>query len=166
MIKKNIIMENKILACQKDLKAYAYRLSENTIDAEDLVQDTYVRALSRANFEIIRNVKSYLMSMMHNIYIDNTRRKKLNLQHKKHLENTVFAHKEPTIENTEIYINLQDIYKQIDQIKDEWREPFLLFYQGYEYEEMTKKTGVKINLLRSRVFYARRELAKKLQKVA
>jgi RNA polymerase sigma factor (sigma-70 family) len=159
-------MINKILSYQKELKTYAIRLSKNTIDAEDLVQDTYVRALSRANFELIRNVKSYLMSMMHNIYIDNTRRKKLNLQHQKHLVNTVFAHKEPTMENIEISINLQDIYKQIEQIKDEWREPFLLFYQGYEYEEMTKKTGVKINLLRSRVFYARRELAKKLQKVA
>jgi RNA polymerase sigma factor (sigma-70 family) len=158
-------MVNEILAYQKDLKAYAYRLSKNTIDAEDLVQDTYVRIYSRTNFDLIHNVKSYLMSMMHNIYIDNTRRKKLRQQHQKHLQNIVFADNEPTIENTEISINLQDIYKQIEQIKVEWREPFLLFYQGYEYEEMTKKTGVKINLLRSRVFYARLELAKKLQKL-
>lgn len=159
-------MENKILSFQNDLKAYAIMLSKNTIDAEDLVQDTYLRIFSRANFELIKNVRGYLMSMMHNIYIDKTRRKKLHLQHQEYLQNIVFADNEPTIENTEISINEQDIYKQIEQIKDEWREPFLLFYQGYDYEEMTKKTGVKIDLLRSRVFYARRELAKKLQKVA
>jgi RNA polymerase sigma factor (sigma-70 family) len=159
-------MVNEILAYQKDLKAYAYKLSKNAIDAEDLVQDTYVRIYSRTNFDLIHNVKSYLMSMMHNIYIDNTRRKKLRQQHQRHLQNIVFADDEPTMENTEISVNVQDIYKQIEQIKVEWREPFLLFYQGYEYEEMTKKTGVKIDLLRSRVFYARRELAKKLKKIA
>jgi RNA polymerase sigma factor (sigma-70 family) len=159
-------MENKILSYQKDLKAYAILLSKNTIDAEDLVQDTYLRIFSRANIELIKNVRGYLMSMMHNIYIDNTRRKKNRQKYQEHLQNIVFADSEPTIENTEISINVQDIYKQIEQIKDEWREPFLLFYQGYDYEEMTKKTGIKVDLLRSRVFYARRELAKKLQKVA
>jgi RNA polymerase sigma factor (sigma-70 family) len=159
-------MEDKILSYQKDLKAYAIMLSKNTIDAEDLVQDTYLRIFSRANIELIKNVRGYLMSMMHNIYIDNTRRKKSRQKHQDYLQNIVFADNEPTIENTEISINVQDIYKQIEQIKDEWREPFLLFYQGYDYDEMTKKTGVKIDLLRSRVFYARRELAKKIQKVA
>jgi RNA polymerase sigma-70 factor, ECF subfamily len=157
-------MEETMITHKKELFNYAFKLSKDKQDAEDLVQDTYVRLFTRKEFgEPIKNEKSYMMSILHNIFVDASRRKMRRLQHQSYVKRNIYNHSEPSVNNIESDLLEQDIYRAIQQIKQEWREPFLMFYQGFQYDEMAIKTGVKVEILRSRIFYARRELAQILR---
>jgi RNA polymerase sigma-70 factor (ECF subfamily) len=58
------------------LKRYALRLTRDEGRAEDLVQDTYMTMLSRKTTHSIKKEGPYMMSVMHNLFIDETRRQK------------------------------------------------------------------------------------------
>jgi RNA polymerase sigma-70 factor, ECF subfamily len=153
-------MNNSILVHRNDLIAYALVLSKNKSDAEDLVQEVFLKIYARMDYiENIKNLKPYLMSTLRNIYIDNMRRKAKRIKYQDYAKHSLFDNTEPSINNTESIVFKQDIYHCILKIKHEWREPFLLFYQGYGYDEIAEKMGLKVSLLRMRIFYARRELS-------
>jgi RNA polymerase sigma-70 factor (ECF subfamily) len=60
------------------LYRFARRLSGGDDDAQDLVQDTYARALGkRAQFAPGSNVKAWLFRIMRNLYVDGWRRAKI-----------------------------------------------------------------------------------------
>lgn len=57
------------------LKRYALRLTKDPGRAEDLVQDTYMSWLSRkASAKTVEKPDSYMMSVMHNLFIDTVRK--------------------------------------------------------------------------------------------
>jgi RNA polymerase sigma-70 factor, ECF subfamily len=154
-------MDAQVLKYQKELLAYSYFLTKNRSDADDLLHDTMLRVFSKREFfNQINNVKSYLMTVMHNIYIDSVRKQKLRLRYNNYQLETQF---EPFANNSESKMVMDDIYKYIQSIKQDWREPFLMHYQGFSYDEMSEKTGLNVETLRMRVFYARQDLGKKLK---
>jgi DNA-directed RNA polymerase specialized sigma24 family protein len=56
------------------LRRYARTLARGDIDAEDLVHDALVRAYERrASFRIGHNLRVWLMSILHNVFIDGAR---------------------------------------------------------------------------------------------
>jgi len=58
------------------LKRYALRLTKDRSAAEDLVQDTFIRMLARKPCERQPdNYCGYMISVMHNLFVDGTRRK-------------------------------------------------------------------------------------------
>src|SRR5262245_10028904 len=59
--------ESAALACLDSLYRTALRLTRNAADAEDLVQDTYLKAFRAANrFEPGTNLKAWLFTILHN----------------------------------------------------------------------------------------------------
>ena len=59
------------------LRRYAYVLTSNTHEAEDLVQDCLTSALTKTDLLIrVGNMRSYLFTMLHNLFIDKMRAKK------------------------------------------------------------------------------------------
>ena len=57
------------------LHGFAFRLSRNATEAEDLVQDTFTRALAAADqFRPGSNLRSWLFRILRNLYIDGRRR--------------------------------------------------------------------------------------------
>lgn len=64
---------------KKVLYAYAYRLTNNPFDADDLTQDTFTRIIEKIH--LIRSIdenamKAYLIIIMHNQHVDNLSRQK------------------------------------------------------------------------------------------
>jgi RNA polymerase sigma-70 factor, ECF subfamily len=155
-------MYSIVLNYQKDLLAYSFFLTKSKGDAEDLLQDTYIRVFSKGeNIVQIKNIKSYMMTIMHNIYIDGIRKQKLRYRYTNDLTKT---NREPFYNNIESKMYSQDILNIIKLIREEWREPLLMYYSGFDYLEMSDRTGLKVETLRMRVFYAKQELRRKLQR--
>ncbi len=154
-------MDNTVLKYQKDLLAYAFYLTKSKEKAEDLLQDTYIRIFSKErNLAEIKSLKSYLMTIMYNIYIDSMRKKKRYIRYC----NTILqTHEEPSVNNVEANMNYNDIYKIVQSIKIEWRETFLMYCNGFEYNEISQQIGLNVETLRMRVFYAKQELRRKLR---
>jgi RNA polymerase sigma-70 factor, ECF subfamily len=67
--------ERDALACLDGLYGAALRLTSNPADAEDLVQDTYLKAFRAADqFERGTNLKAWLFTILHNTFLNNRRR--------------------------------------------------------------------------------------------
>jgi RNA polymerase sigma factor (sigma-70 family) len=154
-------MDNVVLKYQKDLLAYAFYLTKSKEKAEDLLQDTYIRVFSKErNLAEIKSIKSYLMTIMYNIYIDSMRKKQ---RYIRYCNTMLQMHAEPSANNVEANMNYNDIYKIVQSIKTEWRETFLMYCNGFEYSEMSQQIGLNVETLRMRVFYAKQELRRKLR---
>jgi RNA polymerase sigma-70 factor (ECF subfamily) len=51
----------------------------------------------------------------------------------------------------------------IDQLEDEYRIPFMRFYNGFKYKEIADEMDLPIGTVKSRIFLARRKLMDKLK---
>lgn len=65
--------------------------------------------------------------------------------------------------NAENSINAKDIQSTIDNLEDDYRIPFQLFVDGYKYKEIADKTNLPIGTVKSRIFFARRQLMENLE---
>jgi RNA polymerase sigma-70 factor, ECF subfamily len=67
--------EREALACLDNLYATALRLTANPADAEDLVQDTYLKAFrAEDQFQPGTNLKAWLFTILHNTFLNRRRR--------------------------------------------------------------------------------------------
>jgi RNA polymerase sigma-70 factor (ECF subfamily) len=67
--------EREALACLDSLYGTALRLTANPADAEDLVQDTYLKAFRAAGqFRPGTNLKAWLFTILHNTFLNSRRR--------------------------------------------------------------------------------------------
>jgi RNA polymerase sigma-70 factor (ECF subfamily) len=67
--------EREALACLDSLYGTALRLTANPADAEDLVQDTYLKAFRAAHqFEPGTNLRAWLFTILHNTFLNRRRR--------------------------------------------------------------------------------------------
>jgi len=70
--------DTQFLAWLPRLRRYARALAGNREDADDLVQDTLERAWTKADrWRGVSDMRAWLFSMMHNLYVDGVRRPKL-----------------------------------------------------------------------------------------
>ena len=111
-------------------------LTSNTEEAKDLVQDTYVKALTnRDKFEDNTNLKAWTFTIMKNTFINNYRRAvKANTT----FDNTddlyyLNLNKETTFETPDSVYSVKEIEKSINELNDDFKMPFLMHTQGYKY---------------------------------
>lgn len=141
------------------LYRYAMALVRNVPDAEDLVQECLCKAIERAHlWSEIRDVRAYLFSILHNLYIDRI---------VKHQYRRV-AIPEPAMERKLIAapsqqqrIELGELSSALDQLSPEQRQLVLLVgLEGLTYEATAKVMNLPVGTVMSRLFRAREILRK------
>ena len=150
-----------LIGMKSNMQRFALRLTSDHDAALDLVQDTYLRAITyRDKFIDYTNLKAWLFTIMKNTFINNYRRIKK--------ENTI-------IDATQdlYYINQPldkgfispesvfsefEIMKAIESLDPEFKIPFRMHIEGYKYKEIADKLGLKIGTVKSRIFFTRQKL--------
>ena len=150
---------------QNPLRFYALKLTADDEQANDLLQDTNIKALlNKDKIESSISLKSWLYTIMKNTFINQYRRSvklteiKTNIKHQSYLSfptSTLFLSADKTIA-------IQDIKKEIKLLKEDYRIPFQMKLEGFKYKEIADHMEINIGTVKSRVFHARKELMSKL----
>jgi len=158
------------------LLSFAYGLTRNEADANDLVQETYLKAFRFIDSYLEgTNAKAWLFRILKNAFINNYR-KKSKRPTQVDFEDLVNIHRE---EDTALnsYVDLrEDIYERIigdevtialGNLSVDYRTVLLLCdIEGFTYEEISKIIDIPIGTVRSRLFRARNLLKKELSAYA
>jgi|TARA_B110000238_G_C16031000_1_gene397530 RNA polymerase sigma-70 factor (ECF subfamily) len=159
-------LNNMLVQYQNPLRFYALKLTADEEQANDLLQDTNIKALlNKDKIESSISLKSWLYTIMKNTFINQYRRSvklteiKTNIKHQAYLSfptSTLFLPADKTIA-------IQDIKKEIKLLKKDYRIPFQMKLEGFKYKEIADHMEINIGTVKSRVFHARKELMSKLK---
>ena len=147
------------------LKQLALKLTKHLDDAEDLIQDTYFKALKNQDkYEQGTNLKGWLYTIMRNTFINNYRKKKVQNTFVDETENNYFIDQgiNNRVEHADHNVDQDYIMKQIDSIEKNYVEAFMMHYNGYKYEEIAEILDIPLGTVKSRIFLARKKMMEKL----
>jgi RNA polymerase sigma factor (sigma-70 family) len=156
---------------------FAYRLTNDEDDANDLVQDTYLKAFRFINsFQKGTNAKAWLFRILKNSFINDYRKKskepaKVDYQE---VETVYNSADEPTYDGTvdlrsETVQDLigDEVAHALNSLPVDFRTVIILCdIEGFTYEEMAKILDIPIGTVRSRLHRARNLLKEKLRSYA
>lgn len=149
--------DNQLVTEMDRLKKFAMRLTQNEANADDLLQNTVLRAMEKKHlFKEGSNVFSWTSKIMYNLFVSDYRRKvKFESQYDP----------EPAINSVtanidhEDHMMLQEIGVAMDKLSPEHREILVMVtVQGMKYDETANKLGVPVGTVRSRLSRARNAL--------
>jgi RNA polymerase sigma factor (sigma-70 family) len=149
------------------LKPFAITLTRDNEVAKDLLQETMYRALAnKEKYNVGTNIKAWLYTIMRNIFINNYRRKAK--------QNTIFDstpneflinyNQVTTTNAAEGILKLKDIQVAIHQLPAIFRNPFMLYFEGYKYHEIADMLNEPLGTIKSRIHFARKLLKEQLSR--
>ena len=158
------MFDSDLIALEESLTRFAYSLSSNSDDAKDLVQDTFLKALtSKGQFENDTNLRAWAFAIMRNTFINNYRR---NIKHATTFDssdNQFLINSRPDQASVESAYSAIEISRKIDSLDSEFRIPFQMHTSGYKYKEIAETLGLKIGTVKSRIFFSRQKLMESLK---
>lgn len=145
------------------LRRYARALSRNAADADDLVQTCLMRAIvNLERFETGTNLRAWLLTILHNVFIDSMRRARRARDVGETAETmlTGMYTRPNQIEN----LQMADLQKAMAALPAEQRSTLaLVALEDLTYEEAAQITGVPVGTVRSRLSRARHALIKMIE---
>lgn len=172
---KDTVFTNEFLPHSEALFNFALRLTYERHDANDLVQETFLKAYRFvSSFQVGTNAKAWLFRILKNTFINEFRRKS----------------KEPAkvdYNEVESFVNVDDVVSPMATLKTENRQHMigdeianalnslavdfrtiliLSDLEGFKYEEMAKILDIPIGTVRSRLHRSRQLLKEKLESYA
>lgn len=165
MRENKLTMENELLLLHNNMFNFAYRLTENRSDAEDLIQETILRVLTNLDkYYSDLNFKGWVLTIMHNIFVNNYKRSLRNYTIMDHTDSLYYLNMSQTsgIEADQAY-TVSEIYRAINRFAPEYRKPFEMFLSGYNYNEIAESMGVPLGTVKSRIFFIRKRLKESLK---
>jgi RNA polymerase sigma-70 factor (ECF subfamily) len=149
------------------LRPFAFTLTRDQESAKDLVQETLFRALAnKEKYHIGTNIKAWMYTIMRNIFINNYRRKSK--------QQTIFDHtandflldtNQVAIANEAIAtLNMKEVQEAIHKLPEIFRNPFLLYFDGYKYHEIADMLKEPLGTIKSRIHFARKLLKTQIER--
>lgn len=153
--------QNQIILHQKYLSRLAFKFTRSFADAEDLVQETIIKMLQNEDkFQAGSNFKGWCGIVLRNTFINSYRKTETRADRMNNLRQ---VNAKKTSENDgAANIALEELEYVIETLSETIKIPFLMFYQGYSYDEISTHLNVPMGTVKSRIFLARQALREKL----
>ncbi len=159
---------NEMLLSNADfLKPFAINLTRDTEAANDLYQETLYKALAnQEKYNAGTNIKAWLFTIMRNIFINNYRRK---AKQKTIFDSTpndyLINLKQATVaNNAEVNLRMKEINQAIRELPEIFKTPFLLYFEGYKYNEIADVLNEPLGTIKSRIHFARKLLKEQISR--
>jgi len=150
-----------VVALIPALRAFAWSLSHNASDADDLVQDTLIKAwTNRDKFEDGTNLRAWLFTILRNTYYTNVVRRRREVRD----EDGVHAATLTSAPSQDWSVAMTALEAALKRLPDEHREALILVGgAGLTYEEAAEICGCALGTIKSRVNRARGRLLKLME---
>ena len=158
-----IQFQNSLTCLENKMFYFALSLTSNSDKAHDLVQETFLRALTyQSKFSSDTNLMAWVYTIMKNTFINEYRRNikaKTTLECQSNRLHISFSKDDfyPSVDSIHAE---KEIYKKIALLEEEFREPFQLFLNGYKYKEIAEKLDLPLGTVKSRIFFTRKKLSR------
>ena len=139
------------------LRPHALKFTRDEDDAEDLIQDTLIKAI--VNWDKFRddtNIKGWLFIIMRNLFVNQYRKKK----YKTCPIETEEAIQLRVNNTAESSINIQYINSLLEKLPNHYQQPLRMFIDGYKYHEINYTLQSPIGTTKNRIHKARKLLTK------
>ncbi|WP_414472153.1 sigma-70 family RNA polymerase sigma factor [Microvirga sp. M2] len=146
-----------VIGLLEPLRRYARSLARDEANAEDLVQDTLVRAYERrSSFQSGGNLRGWLLSILHNTFIDTRRRRAAEFRR---LEQAAALADSAVPPEQESRVRLRQVQAAFMSLPDEQRAALhLVAIEGLSYQEAANALKIPVGTLMSRLGRARAAL--------
>lgn len=157
----NLPMREALVSAIPNLRAFAIALCRDASRADDLVQETLVKAWNnRELYKEGTNLRAWLFTILRNTYFSEHRRLKYQASYREAADTTrSWQHPEQ-----EGHLDLKDFLEALGELPPDQRESLLLVgAEGFSYEEAAEISGCAVGTIKSRVNRARRRLSDALE---
>jgi RNA polymerase sigma-70 factor (ECF subfamily) len=150
----------EMLATVPRLRAFAVSLSGNVDRADDLVQETLLRAWTHLDkFDPGTNMPAWLFTILRNLYRSEYRKRRREVED----VNGVHAERLVALPEQTGRVEMEEFRTALTKLPEDQRDALILIgASGFSYEEAAQICGCAIGTVKSRVFRARTQLAKTL----
>lgn len=149
----------------KSLKPFAMKLTRDYEDANDLLQDTLLKAFTnREKYTEGTNLKAWLYTIMKNTFITNYQRM---VRKNTFIDTSDDLHYINTMDSSTDNLALgafamADITKAVTALDESYKTPFMMYFRGFKYHEISEKLNIPIGTVKNRIHIARKELKEQL----
>jgi len=158
--------QKNLLNLQENMMNFALQLTANRDDAQDLLQDTTLKVLDNQEKYIDNvNFKGWVLTVMRNIFINNYHkivRTQTMVDQNADLYNLDIIN-DSGFDSPDGSYQLNEINHAIENLDKELKIPFSLYLSGYKYQEIADQLALPLGTIKSRIFFARRELQDRLK---
>ncbi len=143
------------------LEKFAYKLTRNKADAEDLLQGTLLRAIEKKHlFEEDSNLYSWASKIMYNNFVSAYRRKtKFETQY----DPEPYIERQSMAASQDVEMEVCDVQNAMEELSDEHREILIMVCaKGMAYAEVSEALQIPVGTVRSRLSRAREALSQEM----
>jgi RNA polymerase sigma factor (sigma-70 family) len=154
-----------VYTASKSLRVSAMKFTHNSSDANDLIQDTLLKALSNSDkYRAGTNLKAWLYIIMKNTFISNYHKISKRENNIDLTENITMNNRLETSYNKGVSnICNKEIQIAIQELEDEFKIPFVMHFEGFKYKEIEIRLRIPMGTVKNRIHVARRKLMDKLK---
>jgi RNA polymerase sigma-70 factor (ECF subfamily) len=156
-----------LLSNTEFLRPFAITLTRDQEQAKDLIQETLYRALANKDkYNVGTNIKAWLYTIMRNIFINNYRRRAKQQTIFDSTPNDFLINlNQGAVANEAIAnINMKEVKVAIFDLPEIFRNPFLLYFDGYKYHEIADMLQEPLGTIKSRIHFARKLLKAQIER--
>jgi RNA polymerase sigma-70 factor (ECF subfamily) len=148
------------------LRNFAFKFTRDTTIADDLFQDTMVKAIRYFDhFKEGTNIKGWLFTIMRNTFINDYRRQVRTNALITQEEEITSAHlvQSSSVNAAEGKFAMADIQRSLAKLPKCYYDPFMRYFEGYKYHEIAEELDIPIGTVKTRIHMARGILKKQLK---
>lgn len=155
-----------LLSVQTELLNFAYKLTADREEANDLLQETSLKALDNEDkYTAETNFKGWIYTIMRNIFINNYRKTLRDQTYVDKTDNQYFLNQGFDLEgdSTEGAYDLKEMHRIVNSLSKEYRVPFAMYVSGFKYREIAEKLQLPLGTVKSRIYFTRQKLQTELR---
>lgn len=163
---KTVDFTQHLLSIQTELFRFAFKLTTDREEANDLLQETSLKALdNEEKFTPDTNFKGWMYTIMRNIFINNYRKTVRDQTFVDQTDNLFHLNlpQDSGFDSTEGAYDLKEIHRIVNALPKDYRVPFAMYVSGFKYREIAEKLGLPLGTVKSRIFFTRQRLQNDLK---